>query len=735
MKLGRILFTILFACIAINAMCQDLFVVPKVTGMKFDGNPEEDAIKKIEPLPLTQHTPVLGGEISDKSIIRMAYDEDYLYFTGVLYYPNEQDIRNTSRKRDYFDYGIDFFGVTIDSFNDNENALGFFTAPSGLRLDFTVFNDGQGDQPVSGSWNTFWDVKSTLEGNIWRVEMRIPFTSLRFQDQNGEVTMGIIVQRYSVYNSETITFPEVPNDRGDFSSIKPSSGRKVLFTGIKSSNPLYIAPYVSGGFDQQAELDADGNGYHKNDNWDFGLGVDVKYNVGGNLTIDATVNPDFAQVEADDQVVNLTRFSLFFPEKRLFFQERASLFDFRLGGPNTLFYSRKIGINEDLEKTVPIYGGLRAIGRIGNWDIGLIDMQTAPIDTFATANSGILRVKKRVFNENSYLGIMATNLIDGDGNYNTAAGMDGLFKVVNNDFFEFNYVQTFENNATNKAFSLDNAKLRFNWQKRSVAGFGYDLSWHRAGMEYNPALGFELRENVTRWGADLWYGWMPAKESKIFLHQPRIKAAIYRKNGMDYTETGELGVSWKFQAKTAAFLIAGYNYQTEYLADTFELSDEVYVPPGKYDYHYGQVMFLTSPQRRYSAFGDISVGSFYDGSQIIASISPLWKISPTLDIGGDYIFNYAEFNKRSQTFIAHVGRLRTTLAFSSKVSLSAFVQVNTADNITIGNIRFRYNPREGNDFYFVYNEILNNRRNAESPRLLGTDNRTILLKYTYTFSF
>lgn len=722
--------------VSFNVQAQDYFTVPRLNKeIVFDGIPNEEAWKSIPALPMVMHTPIQNGEMSDKAEIRIAYDDTYLYLSGILHYPSSEDIRNVSKKRDYFDAGIDFFGLIIDSFNDNENALGFFTAPSALRLDFAVFNDAQGELPLNPSWNTFWDASCKIQDNIWFTEMRIPFSSLRFQDENGEVIMGITIWRYTTYNNESTSFPEVPNDRGDFSLAKPSLARKVKFEGIKPEKPLYFAPYISGGLTQEAELNSDGSGYHHKDDWDFGAGFDLKYSFSSNFTVDVTVNPDFAQVEADDQVVNLTRFSLFFPEKRLFFQERASLFDFKLGGPNSLFYSRRIGINEDLERPVPIYGGIRVIARAGTWDFGLIDMQTAEIEGLPSANSGVLRIKKRMFNQNSYIGAMVTNQIDTDGNYNTAAGVDATVRIINNDFLEVNYVQTFESDSLNSPFALDNAKLRFNLEKREQTGFGYDLSWHRIGWEYNPALGFENRENTTRWGADFWYGWLPPEGSRIFLHQPRIKGAIFRKNGLGYSESSEAGVAWRVSTKTGAAVIPEYTYQVEFLADTFELSDEAIIPPGRYDFHVGNMMFITSASHRIFAFGNISVGEFYDGFQVVTFISPVWKMSPTVEIGGDYIYNFVNFKNRNQEFVAHVARLRTTLNFTTKLSFSAFVQLNTGDDITVGNFRFRFNPREGNDFYLVYNEILNNKPHNEMPNLLGTESRTILLKYTYTFAF
>ncbi|MDN5203667.1 DUF5916 domain-containing protein [Fulvivirgaceae bacterium BMA10] len=699
--------------------------------IQFDGMVEEHEWNGFESLPLTMHQPVFEGEISEKTEIFLAYDDQYVYLAGRLYYADIRHLQSTSKKRDALEGSTDYFGLIIDSFNDNESGLSFFTTPAGLRFDASVFNDAQGDFPINLSWNTFWDVETTTTEEGWFAEMRIPFTSLRFQDNNGEVKMGITCWRYMASKLEVITFPSVRNDLGNWSLWKPSQAKDVVFQGVYSKKPTYIAPYVLGGIQQDFDLNEQESAYHRDDDFKLEAGLDLKYSLSSNFTVDLSLNPDFAQVEVDDQQVNLTRFSLFFPEKRLFFQERSGVFDFRLGGPNRLFYSRRIGIYD--EGPVRIYGGARIVGRAGKWDIGFLDMQTAKIEDKASTNYGVLRLRKQAINEFSYVGGMITNQIDADGNFNTGIGLDGVFRVSQNDYFEFNFAQTYYNDVTPSPFSFSNAKLRLNWERRNIKGFGYDFSFSRVGADFDPEMGFELREDYTRYGDKLWWGWIPGEHSKLFNHQVFFRASAFIKNETLKTESSRLGIGWEFSSKSGSFGNINLTRRVEFLTEDFELSDDVVVPVGHYDFVEFEGTYNTPYSKSFSVESTLTAGTFFDGKQLLIGISPSWKVSSSLEIGANYFYNRVDFPDRSDIFLAHIARLRSTLMFNTKLSLAMFLQHNSADNVSLGNLRLRYNPREGNDFYIVFNQSLNSDRFRELPTLPTTDSRTVLVKYTYTF--
>ncbi|MCP4728058.1 MAG: hypothetical protein GY863_23670, partial [bacterium] len=212
----------------------------------------------------------------------------------------------------------------------------FMTTPSGLRRDCLISNDASFGRWMNLSWNTFWDTESVVNDEGWFAEVRIPFSSMRFQDNDGEVTMGLLVHRYTIKLMERVTFPAVSPDLTD-EPFKPSMAFDIKLKGIYSKKPTYFTPYLITGAGRNTSLNEIGDEYQNSTDKQNDIGLDVKYNLTSNLVLDLTANTDFAQVEADNQQVNLTRFSLFFPEKRRFFQERSNLFDFGTGGGSMLF--------------------------------------------------------------------------------------------------------------------------------------------------------------------------------------------------------------------------------------------------------------------------------------------------------------------------------------------------------------------------------------------------------------
>lgn len=626
----------------------------------------------------------------------------------------------------------DWFGLIIDTFNDKENALAFFTTPSGLRLDMTVYDDAQGDFPVNNSWNTFWDVKTARNEEGWFAEIRIPFSSLRFQDKDGRVVMGLITSRYIARKNEWIVFPAIPPNWGFWSPFKPSQAQEIVFKGLYSRKPLYIAPYTLGGFGQSFDLNDIETAYIRTDDPIHELGLDVKYGLTSNLTLDVTLNTDFAQVEADDQQVNLTRFSLFFPEKRLFFQERSSTFDFNFGGNNRLFYSRRIGIYE--EEEVPIYGGVRLVGRAGSWDLGLLSMQAAPIEDLPSENFGVLRVRRRVFNPFSYVGGILTSRIGVDGSYNIAFGLDGIFCVFGDDYLTLKFAQTFENGKENNSLSLDPTRLRINWERRTINGLGYDLDFSRAGEDYNPGIGFEMREDFSRIGNRLLYGWIPSEESWLLRHNIFLDGFVFFNNEDRSVQSAEIGPGWYFAAKSGFEMNIAAKLYHENVEEEFSLDDEADVPVGQYAF-YGLAGELgTPPGRLFEMAVNFDIGSLYDGRRVSFGLQPRWSVSPELRLSGFYQINWIDFPDRNQKFVAHIVRLRALVMLSTKFSATAFIQYNSAADAVVANIRIRFNPREGNDLYIVYNEGLNTNRYREIPTLPYSSSRAIMLKYTYTFN-
>lgn len=703
--------------------------------VQLDGLSNEEAWQSIQPLPLVMHQPTHEGTMTERTELRIAYDSDYIYLAGRCYDSNPNAIQANSLTRDGMNPSDDFFGFVLDTFNDNENALAFFTTPAGLREDWAIFNDAESQTgfPFNSSWSTFWDAATVRTEEGWFSEMRIPFSSLRFQDDQGRVVIGLIAWRYIARKNEVQVFPNIP-PKWNFSVLKPSVAQDVVLEGVYSRNPVYITPYIVGGAGMSNDLNDAETEYIRSDSRKRELGVDVKYGLTSNLTLDLTLNTDFAQVEADDQQVNLTRFSLFFPEKRLFFQERSSIFDVGMGGPNQLFYSRQIGLSED-EGPVRIYGGARVVGRVGSWDLGFLNMQTAKSVDLPAENFGVLRLRRQVFNENSYVGALLTSRVGNDGSYNYAYGLDGIMRIVGDDYLVLNWAQTFDDELIRPKYfkGLKAARARVQWEKRTSLGFGYEFNLSFAGPDFDPAMGFAPRVNYYRIGDRIFYGWLPGESSTVQTHNLSLTANTFFSNNDGSIESFEIGPEWNIGFKSGAFGRIALKAIKEVLTEEFELTDDITIPIGGYRFFNASCMYQTPWGGLVRSGFNLDVGSFYDGSRLSIGLQPVWSVSRYFELGGEYQFN--KIRLPDQNLNAHLGRMRVKISFSTELSATTFLQLNTGAHNASINVRLRYNPREGNDLYLVYSEGLNTDRFRSYPIAPASDNRAVLLKYSHTFQF
>ncbi len=719
---------------------EEPWLIPKLSApVTLDGRSDEDAWKSVPVLPLTQITPNPGLPPTERTEILIAHDDNYLYVAGRCWMSDPRLIQSPSKKRDYFEGNTDMICVIIDTFNDKENALGFFTTPTGLRWDGSITNDAEprsiNDNPMNTSWNAFWDAAVVRTDKGWFAEMRIPFSSLRFQDTNGRVEMGLLAWRWIPGKVEIDSFPTLDPNIGSRAIWKPSRGREIVLEDVHSRNPLYITPYVLGGYGQTNDLNDEETAYVHRDRPTTEAGLDVKYGLTSNLTLDLTLNTDFAQVEADDFQVNLTRFSLFFPEKRLFFLERAGIFDFSFGEFNQLFYSRSIGISD--EEQVRIYGGARLIGRLGRWDLGLLDMQTAPLHSqdLPTENFGVFRARRRVFNPYSYLGGMVTSRLGADGSYNLVYGLDASIRLRQDDYLYLNWAQSFENGKPNDPVSLDPARFRLTWDRRNLRGLGFNLGYSYSGKDYSPGMGFEMRENFGRFGNRISYGWLPGEKSSLSNHYVFADGYLYLRNEDRSVESAEVGPGWGFFAKS------GWNGEfavkacRESVDEELSFFDRITVPPGEYSFWALRGYLMNSVGGLFMVMGTIDAGTFYDGWKATVGLRPLWGISSVLSLSGYYEFDRVEFPDRHQSLTAHIGQVRLTANFGTKFSALAFLQYDSAADQVTANLRLRYNPKEGNDLYLVVNDGLYTDRFRFLPVRPAYSSRAILLKYSYTFVF
>ncbi len=702
--------------------------------VELDGLSNEAAWESIKSLPMVMRSPNFGSEPSEHTEILLGYDDNYLYAAGRFYDSEPSKIQATSFKRDIWNYTADNMIIVIDAFNDNENAVMFMTTPAGTRTDVNILNDAEGapSKNVNPSWNTFWDVATVCNDDGWFAEMRIPFSSIRFEEREGQTVMGITASRWIARKFESDISTLIPEKFAFWGAFKPSQTQKVLFEGVKRHNPLYITPYLLGGLGQLNELNNAETEYKRTDKFVHEAGLDVKYGLTNNLTLDVTLNTDFAQVEADDQMINLTRYSLFFPEKRLFFQERSGNFDFSFEDKNRLFYSRRIGIHEG--EQVRIYGGARVVGRAGPWDIGFLNMQTEKFEDLLSENFNVLRLRKQVINPYSYIGGMVTSRIGNKDSWNTTYGIDGIFRLFGDDYLSLKWAQSFEDNEKNQVVSLEPSKIYVNWNRRSNKGLGYNLSYSRSGDDFNPGIGYERRDNYTRFGDRVQYGWFPGEESILHNYKIFFEGITFIRNMDGNIESSNIGPGCEFETKAGSSGSISIKQFKEDITELFSFSDDAYIPTGSYTFYGIESSFSTPKGNPYSIKTTVDAGSFYDGKCFTITLTPYAAISKHLQLKGMYQVNRVEFPDRNQKFTGHIGQLKISAFMNSKLSLIPIVQYNSAIDKIITNIRFRYNPQEGHDLYIVYDEGLNTYRQREIPVLPRTSNRTVLVKYNYTFN-
>jgi hypothetical protein len=711
---------------------------------KFDGIVDDPCWQNARPLQMVMHTPNFGNQPTEKSEIMICYDNAYLYIGARLFDRNPAEMLISSKKRDESQVASEQLMLIFDTFNDKENGLGFATTPTGLRSDFTISQDAMGmydpsQGPFNMSWNTFWDVKTTRNDKGWFAEIRVPFSSIRFKEKDGKVVMGLICIRNIAHKNEVDIYPAIPPNWGQTSAFRPSKAQEITFENLKSKKPFYIAPYVIGGYQADNILNSTATGYDLKKSPKLNAGLDIKYGLTNNLTMDLTVNTDFAQVEADDEQINLTRFSLFFPEKRTFFQERSSVFSFDFEPGASLFYSRRIGLNNG--EQVPIYGGARVTGMIGKWDVGFLDMQTHSVNqgtgeenALASENFGLLRLRRQVINENSYVGGIVTSRVGTDGTYNTAYGADGIFKIAENDYLNIKLAQVLDKKSTNKVLSLDPTQLFVTWSRFNQKGLNYNFTYARNGKDFNPGIGFFARNNYTHYYGGFGYGWVPGETSIIQNHQIGINAISFFDNNNNAAQSFQTGIMYDITLKSGYSGMLSISHLYENVADTFSFSKKAFVPSGKYGYNEVET-HLNSPNTNKFVIGvDAFAGSFYDGTRYTLGASPSWNIGSSLQIGLKYDHNFLNFKNRGQSFSGGIAGFKALVMVNTKLSLSTFIQYNSAENALMTNLRLRYNPREGNDFFIVFNEGRSTYRDIENPRLPLYNNRSVLLKYTYTFT-
>jgi hypothetical protein len=719
-RVVRVGFAVLFGAAPPLASQDGPLPLTRLSGrIQFDGRIDEEAWRLVPTLPLTMYAPVHRGQPTQTTEIRAAYDEEYLYLSGLFLDSEPGGVRVNSLYRDRWN-GDDAFAIYVDVFNDNRNAKWFGVTPAGMRFDQLVSDDGA---TLNGSWDGFWDARAAITPQGWSAEVRIPFSTLGFQTVHGDAIMGLTVTRLVSRTGERVTFPDI-DPQYEFRA--PSRARDVSVSGVRTRRPVYLTPYVLGG---RVRSTAGGESELSRD-----VGLDVRYALRSTLTLDLTANTDFAQVEADTQQIALDRFPLFFPEKRRFFQEGSGLFTFNTAGGGLLFHSRRIGLTDD-RRPVPVLGGARLVGRVGAWEVGLLDLQTRRVDATASENFGVLRTRRRVFNENSHVGAMVTSRASGDA-HNLALGLDGDLRVTGENYLTLKWAGTTDEADRDDASAVSRSLFDVRWQRRQNRGVAYSVQLFRVGRDYRPGLGFLPRSDVQ--GVNSNANWYFFKDEHAWLRRvyPGFVANSTFRNADDVLESGVYAVWVQWDTKSGGGGWIEPKVFHEDVAVPFQIGGKVDIPAGRYTYADLQLVLSMSSGRKLRTDLDLRSGTFFDGTRTQLVLAPTWNVSRHLELGGSYQLSRLRFAERGQAADLHLVGLEIRAAKDARASANALVQYNsTTDRLDL-NLRLRYNVAEGSDLWIVYNEGLVTDRLAEpgAPRPALSAARGLIVKYSHTFA-
>ena len=697
-----------------------------------DGRPDEAAWEAIPALPLTMYEPVFRGTPTQRTVIRVAYDDEYFYAAGWFYDTDPSGIRINSLYRDRWN-GDDAFAIYIDAFNDNQNAKWFGTTPGGIRFDLLVSDDGL---TTNNSWDGFWTSVTSVTNEGWFAEVRIPFSTLGFRtDAEGRAVMGLTVTRQISRLDERVTFPEIDPK---FPFRRPSSAQDVVLRGVKTRTPFYVTPYVLGSgtrtlvgeshVPRRSEVDGDGD-----------IGIDARYQLSSSLTLDLTANTDFAQVEADDQQVALDRFPLFYPERRRFFQEYSSLFDYVSAGGGRLFHSRRIGLTES-GTPVTIFGGARLVGKAGAWDVGMLELQTDGEALRPGENFGVLRLRRAVLNPSSTAGMMLTTFVSGD-RHNVALGADTTLRVYGDEYVSLKWAATHDELEPVSVDLLERSLMDARWERRTGRGLAYTWQFSRAGNAYIPELGFMPRRDYTT--ANVVANWYRFTDAHPYFRRvwPGALAFSTFRNRDDELESGQYAfwVQWETKAGGGGWVEP--KWFRENVLTPFTIGGSVSIPAGSYDFADLQIVHTMPTGARLRTDVDFRTGTYFDGKRTQVILTPTWNVNQHFELGADYQLSALRFPVRGQSANINLLRLRIRTALDARASGNAFIQYNSTTDRVDFNVRLRYAIAEGTDLWLVYNEGLDTDRYREGPDGLIdrfaplSVSRALILKYTHTFTF
>ncbi len=704
-----------------------VWTLPRLQGeIRVDGRSDDPAWQAVVPLPMTVYLPAYGADPTERTEARIGYDADAIYVMVDAWETHEGGVRASSMIRDDDSPG-DFLNVLLDTFGDRQNAVTFSTTPGGQRNDWTISNDAPNDAALSPAWNGVWDLAVRRGPDGWHAEYRIPFTTLRFTTRNGRAEMGFSLNRLTAHANERVTFPAI-EPSAPLALWKPSRWQRVSIEDISTARSFRVMPYVMAGSEGTRAPDPVLSPWHRDER--FEAGGDLKTALSPNLTLDLTVNTDFAEAEVDDQRVNLTRFPLFYPERRAFFVERAGTFEVKTGEVDLLFNSRRVGLTPDGEP-VRLLGGTRLVGQLRGWDLGLLDVQTGRTPSGSRENLGVLRARRALLNQRSWAGLMLTSRVTPDSGQ-VAVGADGELHLGGDDYLGF-ALATLAGDAGPGPDDgvLPRGALRLLAERRRNRGMWYRTGVATTGARYAPALGYVERGDAIQPLAEIGYGWVVSPAGNQL--RAAVSSSFAYRNAAGTFDGSIASAALEYEPPSGAVWTLTLTRQEDDLLLPFTPVPETSVPAGRHTAGFVELELKPSTGPRTVVGGSLRAGEYYDGRLYSLLLSPEWRASAYLRLSADLQLDRLEFPARDERVWSPLARLRVLASASPRLSLSAVLQANGTADLATANLRLRYSVREGHDLWVVYNHDQNLDRDRAEPRMPATARSGLLVKYTRSF--
>ena len=695
--------------------------VPLPAPLRVDGQLDEALYTSATPISdFIQAEPAAGQPATERTEVWVSFDRDNVYVSLRAFESQPDRMIVNEMRRDGGSIGQnESFGIALDTFYDRRNSVNFNFNAIGGRSDGQNTNEGN----WNGDYNPIWDLAVRRSPEGWTAEAAIPFKSLRYRPGDGQI-WGIQLRRVNRWKNEVSYLTRVPDGAGSNGLSRVSSSATLVGIEAPAASRMFdVKPYATADFTTDATGAADPNRLGRD------VGVDVKYGVTRGLTADFTYNTDFAQVEADEQQVNLTRFSLFFPEKRDFFLENQGIFNF--GGANNwggdtpaLFYSRRIGLDRGRE--IPIDGGARLTGRAGPYSIGVLDIQTAGVDSLGvpSTNFAVARVRRDILRR-SAIGAIATrrSQVTGGGAAADTVGLDGAFAFFNDLTMQTYWARTSTPGLRGGDTSY---RTQFNYN-----GDRYGLAAQRlaVGEHFNPEMGFVRRAGFAKYQLTTRFSPRPTRIPAVrkFMYQAGWQ---YFDDSRGQLESRELKGEFKTEFANSDELEVTYEHTYERLDRPFGIAPDVTVTAGSYDNTLLRTAFSFGQQRAASGTVFMERGRLWSGDiTTFGYSSGMVKAGARLSFEPGLSVNHATLplGRFTTTLLTS----RATYSITPMMFLSSLMQYSSSGNSLATNARLRWEYAPGSELFVVYNEG----RDTRASGLPDLQNRSIVVKVNRLLRF